>query len=62
MTPASGRVAPESTDINVLLPAPFCPTSAHTSPPRTRKSTASSATVPPNAFRTPRISKRGATV
>ena len=49
-------IAPASMDISVLLPAPFCPTSAHTSPPRTARSTPSSATVPPNALRTPRIS------
>ena len=57
IAPASGAIAPARIDISVLLPAPFCPTSAHTSPPRTARSTPSSATVPPNALRTRRISK-----
>src|SRR2546428_10205224 len=60
MTPASGFSAPARIAISVLLPAPFWPTSAHTSPERTGKSTPSSAIVAPNALRTPRISKRGA--
>ena len=59
IAPASGFSAPARIAISVLLPAPFWPTSAHTSPPRTAKSTPSSATVAPNALRTPRISKRG---
>ena len=42
--------APARIAISVLLPAPFWPTSAHTSPPRTAKSTPSSATVAPNAL------------
>ena len=60
MTPASGRSAPDRIPINVLLPAPFCPTSAHTSPGATWKSTPATATVAPNALRTPSIWKRGA--
>src|SRR5262245_35257920 len=58
MTPASGSSAPARIPINVLFPAPFWPTSAHTSPDRTATSTPSSATVAPNALRTPRISNR----
>ena len=45
--------------MSVLLPAPFCPTSAHTSPAWTSRSTPASATVWPKALRTPRIAKRG---
>ena len=60
MTPASGRSAPDRIAISVLLPAPFCPTSAHTSPGATWKSTPATATVAPNALRTPSIWKRGA--
>src|SRR6516165_4522180 len=55
MRPSSGLCAPESTFIKVLLPAPFSPTNANTSPARTDKSTPSSATVAPKRFRTPSI-------
>src|SRR3981081_506338 len=55
MRPSSGLCAPESTFINVLLPAPFSPTKAKTSPARTDKSTPSSAMVAPKRFRTPSI-------
>src|SRR5262245_386724 len=58
ITPASGFSAPARIPISVLFPAPFWPTSAHTSPDATATSTPSSATVAPNALRTPRISKR----
>ena len=44
IAPASGRIAPDRIAISVLLPAPFCPTSAHTSPGATAKSTPSTAT------------------
>ncbi len=44
---------------SVLLPAPFWPTIAHTSPGKTDTSTPSTATVAPNVFLMPRISKRG---
>ena len=60
--PASGCSAPDRIAISVLLPAPFWPTMAQTSPGRTDTSTPSTATVAPNAFRIPRISKRGVPV
>ena len=62
MRPASGCSAPERMAINVLLPAPFWPTMAQTSPGKTETSTPSTATVAPNVFRMPRISKRGVPV
>src|SRR5258708_26341215 len=60
MKPSSGGCAPESTFISVLLPAPFSPTSASTSPARTKRSTPSSATVAPKRFRTPSMRKSSA--
>src|SRR6478672_2479935 len=53
IVPASGRMAPLSTFMSVLLPAPFSPTSAWTSPARTLKSTPSSAVVAPKRFTIP---------
>src|ERR1041385_5405095 len=46
--PSSGRSEPAITFISVLLPAPFSPMSACTSPSRSSRSTPSSATVGPN--------------
>jgi len=43
--------------ISVLLPAPFSPSSACTSPVFAAKSTSSLATSDPNCLRIPRISK-----
>ena len=60
ISPSSGASAPLSTFMSVLLPAPFSPTSACTSPPRTSRSTPPSARVAPNRWRTPRITNRGA--
>ena len=57
---ASGVSAPARTAISVLLPAPFWPTSAQTSPAHTRRSTSSSAIVAPKDLQMPRISRRGA--
>ena len=54
--------APDRIAISVLLPAPFCPTMAQTSPGATDRSTPSTASVAPKAFRMPRISKRGVPV
>ena len=45
--------------MSVLLPAPFSPKSACTSPARTSKSTSSLATTPGNLFVMPRISSNG---
>src|ERR1700741_2632867 len=53
--PASGACAPDSVFINGLLPAPFSPTKANTSPACTTRSTPSSAMVAPKCFRTPSI-------
>src|SRR5438876_11572587 len=47
IVPASGLIRPASTFINVLLPAPFSPISACTSPFCKRRFTPSSATVGP---------------
>src|SRR5437899_709270 len=56
MLPASGRWAPASTLMSVLLPAPFSPSRANTSPARNSKSTPRSACTPGNDFAMPRIS------
>ena len=60
ISPSSGVSAPLSTFMSVLLPAPFSPTSASTSPLRTSRSTPPSARVAPNCWRTPRMTSRGA--
>src|SRR5713101_2774157 len=59
MLPASGRCAPASTLMSVLLPAPFSPNRANTSPARNSKSTLRSACTPGNDFSMPRISSSG---
>ena len=46
--------------MSVLLPAPFWPTIAQTSPDATERSTPSTATVAPKVLRIPRISNRDA--
>src|SRR5947207_10218798 len=52
-------MAPERIFMSVLLPAPFSPTSAMTSPGATVSSTPRNAFVAPKLRRTPRISRRG---
>src|SRR6266571_78238 len=59
MLPASGRWAPASTLMSVLLPAPFSPSRANTSPARNSKSTPRSACTPGKDFSMPRISSSG---
>src|SRR5258705_8273275 len=61
MEPASGRSAPLKTFMSVLLPAPFSPMSACTSPAWTSSETLRSACVAPKRFCTPDIFKRHAT-
>ncbi len=56
---AVGGVRSGSTFMSVLLPAPFSPTSARTSPGNTRRLTPSSATVAPKRFGMSRIAGRG---
>src|SRR5689334_5556891 len=56
ISPSSGRYSPASTFISVLLPAPFSPSSAWTSPGRRSKLTRSLARTPGNRLTTPRIS------
>src|SRR6185295_3585298 len=51
--PESARYAPLRIFINVLLPAPFSPMSAWTSPGATAKETPFNARVAPKDFRTP---------
>src|SRR5579884_52132 len=59
MLPASGGCAPASTLISVLLPAPFSPTSASTSPARKSRSTPRSARTPGNDLTIPCIDNSG---
>src|SRR2546428_2373618 len=60
--PASGAWAPVMILTRVLLPAPFSPTSACTSPAWTSKSTPRSARTAPNDLVTPRSSRIGSTL
>ena len=53
ISPLSGRTSPARILTSVLLPAPFSPTSAMTSPTSSSKSTASSAWIVPYAFDIP---------
>src|SRR5262249_4758569 len=62
MVPASGKIAPERTFISVLLPAPFSPTNASTSPGATDRCTPSRAIVPPKRTVTPSTCNRTASV
>src|SRR6266851_1818138 len=54
--PASGRYSPARMLMSVVLPAPFSPSSAWTSPQRARKWTAVFATTPGKALSIPVIS------
>src|SRR5581483_5855675 len=55
MTPASGRCAPASTLMSVLLPAPFSPSSASTSPAWSSRFTPASACTPGKDLAIPSI-------
>src|SRR3990172_5277403 len=57
--PASGRCAPASTLMRVLLPAPFSPSKASTSPACRVKSTPRRACTPGNDLSIPRIDSKG---
>src|SRR5689334_1747287 len=57
IVPRSGTTAPDSTFISVLLPAPFSPRSAWTSPGSASRSTPASAVTAPNRFVTPRMER-----
>src|SRR6266581_9173824 len=57
--PASGAVRPYRTFMSVVLPAPFSPSSASTSPGYSCRSTWSLATSPPNLLTMPRASRTG---
>ena len=57
--PVSGRMAPPITLIRVLLPAPFSPRMAWIECVDAAKSTASSASTPPNRFDTPDKARSG---
>src|SRR5215218_2298852 len=59
ISPASGRYSPVRMFESVLLPAPFSPSSACTSPAAASKSTPSFATTPGNDFEIPRIETAG---
>src|SRR6185369_1672650 len=59
ISPESGRWAPDSTFINVDLPAPLPPTRPTTSPGRRSILTSSTACTPPNETRMLRISTIG---
>src|SRR5829696_8558428 len=61
ISPASGRHAPLSTFMSVLLPAPFSPISACTSPGATSSATSRRACVAPKRFCTPDIFSRNDT-
>src|SRR4029453_14803419 len=56
--PASGRITPERILTRVLLPAPFAPTSAWTSPGATARSTERRASTDPYRLATPRTRSR----
>src|SRR5919199_1438275 len=57
--PSSGEVNPYSTFMSVVLPAPFSPNSASTSPGNNSRLTWSLATSPPKRLTTPRASRIG---
>src|SRR5919106_4894074 len=59
-SPASARVSPYAIRMRVVLPAPFSPRRAWTSPPRTSKSIPRLATRSPKRFVIPRSSRAGA--
>src|SRR5947208_15138770 len=58
MTPESGGTRPAKMPTNVDLPAPFSPTSAWTSPPRSSNDTSRSAVTPPYDLLTDDASSR----
>src|SRR4051794_34534421 len=58
--PASGRSTPHRILISVLLPAPFSPTSAWTSPKSALYAASRGARTPPNDFEMPLASMAGA--
>src|SRR5258707_4317099 len=60
MRPMSVASTPEIWPISVVLPAPFGPISACTSPRTTSRVTSSVATTPPKRFETPRSSSMAA--
>src|SRR5919198_503138 len=59
ISPSSGRYSPVRMFESVLLPAPFSPSSACTSPSAASKSTRSFATTPGNRFVIPRRATAG---
>src|SRR5262245_17882903 len=59
IVPASNAQTPVSTLMSVDLPAPFCPMSALTSPPRSVRSTPSSARTPGKLRPMPRACRTG---
>src|SRR6266850_2285620 len=59
MRPVSVGSTPEIWPMSVVLPAPFGPISACTSPRTTSRVTSSVATTPPKRFETPRSSSMG---
>ena len=59
-SPESGVMAPAMHSTSVVLPAPFSPTKATSSPGWTTRSTPSSTTWRPKRFVRPRTSRRGA--
>src|SRR5262249_43616895 len=59
MRPLSGRCAPASTLMSVLLPAPFSPTRARTSPACSVRSTPRSASTPGNDLLIPSMCSSG---
>src|SRR5258705_5843987 len=61
LPPGSGAYTPVRIFISVLLPAPFSPASASTSPRRTSRFTRSSALTPGNVLEMLRISRNGVT-
>jgi hypothetical protein len=56
ISPASGRCSPKRMFMSVVLPAPFSPSSAWTSPLFTVRSTPSTATTPGHPLVMPRSS------
>src|SRR6476646_778240 len=60
--PASGRYRPVSTLHDVVLPDPFSPSSARTSPGETANDTASLATTPRKVLVIPRAARAGGAV
>ena len=62
ISPESGGWTPPRIFMSVLLPAPFSPISASTSPPRAKSDTSRNAVTPAKRLPMPRISRRGAAV